>query len=546
MILMDELALLKKRLEKQEARIKKLESEVFDDDSSGEIETHNIFAKSEKPSAKPKVSGPGISFNQIITVLGILGISIGAISFFFYAIANGWIGEALQVGIGVLFGLILFAVAYVVREKKQVWSNIVFGGAYFLEYLSIGVGVSVYEVMPPEFGIGFGLLILISSIFLSVKFASRAVAYFSLIGGFLIPIITNKFESQVFVMIWYLLILIALSVVSISFDWGELRGIMLFLITIFIWSSFSRNVDFLAYLFLALYFLLFNISSLVNSVLHDKKMNGIDSVILGALPVIFLPLIYDMIGSSSGKVFGLIVILFSFFYLLQAGILKGVKAGSSNVIYSLIAAGVATLNFGFYFLLREFFGLEFFMVFFIVEWALFSYLAKDPKDSFYRVASYLFFALIAIWYVYVLRFRDTFGHATFFMVVLLFIPIIATIYFRSNINYKVNAGIFIVSGYLVLYSFSKYLWFFLPSDSLNPIREIVLSVLWLIYTLVLFVQVTTKEGRLLVGFLLGITLLKIAFRDLLFLTGGFRIVGFILFGVLLLIGGYFLSNEKKK
>ena len=543
---MDELGLLRKKVLSSEKRIKELESAVlskktFDDDSG----------KGKVPVPKPvklvkKSSGPSVSFNQVITILGILGISIGIISFFFYAIARGWIGEVVQVGIGVLIGLILFAVAYTVREKRRDWSNVVFGGAYFIEYLSIGVGVSIYKVIPSEIGIIFSALILISSVVLSVKFSSRTIAYFSLVGGFLIPIITDTFESKIFVMIWYLLILVALSSISVSFNWGDLRVVMLVFVSIFLLSSFVGSSSLqemgINLLFLASYFILFNVSSLVHTVSHDKEMNVLDSIILGLLPVIFLPLTYVVMKNPSISSFGLIVTLFSFVYLAEAFYLKTVRLNFLNTMYSLFAAGVITLNFGIYFLLKELLELEFFIVFFIIEWALFSYLFSVSKNNFHRIVSSVFLALVAIWYFFILRFDSGIGHASFFLLVLLFIPLISLFYFRSGTSYKINAGIFIVSGYLFLFSLSKYFAFFIES---SQFREIILSILWLVYTLTLFVQVERREGKILVGVLLGITLIKVAFRDLLFLDGVFRIVGFILFGILLLVGGYFLENARK-
>jgi len=493
-------------------------------------------------SEEKKSRGSKISFNQVITVLGILGISIGAVSFFFYAIARGWIGETLQVGIGVLVGLVLFTVAYLLREKNQSWSNIVFGGAYFLEYLSIGIGVSVYEVIPASFGVVFGFLILASSMALSIRFSSRAIAYFSLVGGFLIPIITDTFEIQIFVMTWYLLILAVLSIISVSFNWSDLRAVMLILVSVFMYASFRGLGTSVEFLFLALYFVAFNISSLANAVLHDKKLNSLDSVILGMLPILFLPLVYNMIDSSSGALFGLIATLFSFVYLLEALYLKSKGASFLAVKNTLVSVGVIVLNIGIYLLFNDVVGLEFFIIFFIVEWILFSYMSSVSKEGVHGAMGILFLALIAIWYFFVLNFESGVGHATFFMIVLAIVPIISLIYFRSDISYKLNAATFIISGYLFLYSFFEYMQFFV---SALPFREIILSVLWLIYTLALFIQVQTSQGKLLVGFLLGITLIKIAFRDLLYLEGAYRIVGFILFGVLLLIGGYFLDNEKK-
>lgn len=545
-VFMDELGELRKKIAAQDKRIAKLEkaasSKIYVDDYVEEEE----YVPAPKSKAKEKSSGPSISFNQVITVLGIVGISIGIISFFFYAIAQGWIGKNAQILIGVLVGFALFFFAYMLHEKSPEWSNVVFGGAYFIEYVSIGVGVSVYEVMPPMVGVIFGALLLISSVALSFKFSSRMIAYFSLVGGFLIPIITDTFESKIFVMVWYLLLLIALSWLSISFDWGDLRLVMLLFITIFMLFSFLDNpVEeqmMVNFMFLVAYFVLFNVASLINSVTYDKEMNGVDAMILGVLPVIFLPLAYVVMDSPSINTFGLVVILFSIVYLIEALYLKTEKLKSDNAIYALVAAGVAALNFGVYFLLSEIIGVEFFIVFFIIEWAFFSYISFTRKSDFYKVIMFLFLLLVLIWFLVFVRFNDGIGPASFFLIVFASVPLIALAYFRNHINYKVNAATFIISGYLFLYSLVKYLAFFIES---LPFREIILSVLWLFYTLILFVQVQTKAGKVLVGALLGITLLKIAFRDLLFLTGAYRIVGFIIFGILLLVGGYFLENAKK-
>lgn len=548
---MDELGLLRKKIASQEKRIKKLERAVYDDVWEDEVEEEVKVVSAEVKKSKENVStepSNPISFSQVITVLGVIGVSIGVIFFFFYAIARGWIGETLQVVLGVLLGFVLFAVAFAVREKKEDWSNVVFGGAYFLEYLSIGVGVAVYEIMPAEVGVLFGALILISSVALCFKFSSRAIAYFSLVGGFLIPIITDTFESHLFVMVWYFLIVMALSVVSVSNDWGELRALMLFLITIFMWATFGSGEKAIEFLFLGLYFFMFNVAALINSVSVSKEINGVDSLILGILPFVVLPLIPHISSDSNNvQLFGLVVIVFSFIYLLEAAYLKSRDLKFPATLYSLIAAGVTTLNVGIYFLFKDVFGLEFFIIFFIVEWALFSYLSSEAKDSFYRAFSFVFLGLVAYWYAYILRFRTDGYYATFFVLVLAMVPLISFLYFRNNINYKASAATFIVSGFLLLLSFSKALWFvFRGYSSADMICEIILSVLWLIYTLGLYVQVQTKEGKILVGLLLGITLVKIAFKDLFFLEGALRIVGFIVFGILLLIGGYFLNNEEKK
>ena len=158
----------------------------------------------------------------------------------------------------------------------------------------------------------------------------------------------------------------------------------------------------------------------------------------------------------------------------------------------------------------------------------------------YKLYSIIFLILIAYWYIFVLRFVTSLVHATFFMFVLLSIVISFLVLFRKNINFKINATSFIIGGFVLIYSFYKYSWYL---GLRNEIAHIVLSILWIIYTLTMFPQVETKEGKWLVGSLLGITLVKIAFKDLFFLEGIFRIIGFVIFGILLIVGGYFIKNE---
>jgi len=64
-------------------------------------------------------------------------------------------------------------------------------------------------------------------------------------------------------------------------------------------------------------------------------------------------------------------------------------------------------------------------------------------------------------------------------------------------------------------------------------------------SLLIFVKLPQNARYLIIG-LLSIVLIKIAFRDLFYLDGAYRIIGFILFGVLLLIGGFLIKNDKKE
>lgn len=155
--------------------------------------------------------------------MGVVGVIIGLISFFFYAVANDWLGPTAQVAIGILVGIVMFIIAFVLREKRMQWSLVLFGGSYFVEYISISVGVNYYEVIPIELGLVLSLVFLISSLLLAVTFCSVTIAYFSIVGGYLVPFISGLYSSDVFIMVLYVLLSCALVIVSFYKHWSSVR-----------------------------------------------------------------------------------------------------------------------------------------------------------------------------------------------------------------------------------------------------------------------------------------------------------------------------------
>ena len=72
---------LLKRVDAQEKRIKSLERKVRSQSSDSGFGDFSSKKKEEKSVVKSRPSRPNVSFNQVITVIGVLGIIIAAISF---------------------------------------------------------------------------------------------------------------------------------------------------------------------------------------------------------------------------------------------------------------------------------------------------------------------------------------------------------------------------------------------------------------------------------------------------------------------------------
>ena len=534
------------KLEKQSERISLLEEHLGISHKKQKL-FKDIDYEEPKEKKESSIKVPKLSFNQVITFIGILGIIIGAISFFFYAVANNWIGKTGQVMIGVFLGFILFGFAFALRKNKEQWSNIVFGGAYFIEYLAIGIGVLEYEVLPESIGIALSIIFLISSTILSIKFKSRVIAYFTLIGGFLMPFITGMFENDLFIMLIYIVLCIGLVILSFAENWYDLRFTSYVIVSLFIMFSFdkftSASNKLIPLAFLTSIYILYKLAVLIFSSKNKKEnLSILDSIILVSITIMFLIYVYNLYDWSL-VAYGIFTMIFSFIYLGEIFYFKTNKTHLlKSVSYTLLSIGIITINLGFLMLINSV-DTDFFLILFAVEYVLFSVISDKSKDGgLYRFYSYIFLILMVYWYALVLRFENELTHATFFMFILLAIVISFLVLFRKNINFKVNAASFIIGGFELIYSLHNYLVFFII---VNETSQIILSILWLIYTLVMFSNVETKEGKWLVGSLLGITLIKIAFNDLFYLEGIFRIIGFIIFGILLIIGGYFIKNEAK-
>ena len=534
------------KLEKQSERISLLEEHLGISHKKQKL-FKDIDYEEPKEKKESSIKVPKLSFNQVITFIGILGIIIGVISFFFYAVANNWIGKTGQVMIGVFLGFILFGFAFALRKNKEQWSNIVFGGAYFIEYLAIGIGVLDYEVLPESIGIALSIIFLISSTILSIKFKSRVIAYFTLIGGFLMPFITGMFENDLFIMLIYIVLCIGLVILSFAENWYDLRFTSYVIVSLFIMFSFdkftSASNKLIPLAFLTSIYILYKLAVLIFSSKNKKEnLSILDSIIIVSITIMFLIYVYNLYDWSL-VAYGIFTMIFSFIYLGEIFYFKTNKTHLlKSVSYTLLSIGIITINLGFLMLINSV-DTDFFLILFAVEYVLFSVISDKSKDGgLYRFYSYIFLILMVYWYALVLKFENELTHATFFMFILLAIVISFLVLFRKNINFKVNAASFIIGGFALIYSLHKYLIFF---EIVNETSQIILSILWLIYTLVMFSNVETKEGKWLVGSLLGITLIKIAFNDLFYLEGIFRIIGFIIFGILLIIGGYFIKNEAK-
>jgi hypothetical protein len=523
-----------------------LDASDADFDSQAKV-SRSISHKHATHSLSTDSNGPAISMTQVITVLGIIGVIIALISFYAYAVMNSWIGPTGQLITGLLFGVVLGVIAFYLRESHSTWSHIVFGGAFLIEYITIAVGVHSFKILTPTLAVVLCIVLLGLSYLLILKTEMQALAYFSVVGGFFVPLISG-IDSVYFSFPWYFLLSLFSLFLAYSRTYNLLRSVSFFLGTIFIFSSLSyyprtsglTSVEVFELVFVIAIFILYHVSCLLPGLRAEKIFVG-DIVVLCFIPFLFYGQLYALLQLSN-TMFGLVVMLISLVKLGEALYLKQ-KEVDVKYLYALLASSFITLNVGLVMLLQEF-EWSVLLTFFVIQHFLFSYFSTRSDESLlFKIFSWIFLVISSVWVLIAAFIADDMLAA---YVLLIGALAVGSYYmYKKEIDQRIHADIAVIYGYIFLIALTRYLdiLFDLPTQGFH----ILFTILALLYSIMLYASVRedvefVEIKGIAIAFLV-ITICKIVFVDLLFLSGIFRIVGFFIFGLLLLLGGYFLSKK---
>ena len=145
-------------------------------------------------------------------------VLIFAVGFFVeYAIDFGLLGPTARCALGVVVGMVMATVGDVClrRNMRGLGQGLVGGGVGAL-YLSIFAAFYYYEIMPPAAAFGFMALITAGGMALAVLHAALPIAFISLLGGLLAPVLCSTGADNRDALFLYLLVL-NLGALGVSF-----------------------------------------------------------------------------------------------------------------------------------------------------------------------------------------------------------------------------------------------------------------------------------------------------------------------------------------
>ncbi|MCP1996588.1 DUF2339 domain-containing protein [Flavobacterium sp. HSC-61S13] len=259
--------------------------------------------------------------DNILTKIGIITFVLGIGFFVKYAIDQEWINEVGRVGIGILTGAMMIGIAHRLRKSLNVFSSLLVGGGISVFYITITLAFREYELFSQT--VAFILLIIITgfSVALSLLYNRKELAVFSLLGGFMAPLMVSTGIGNYVVLFSYLLILNSgMLYLSFKKNWIIIGYIAFVLTAIFkmTWVANGFVDQYLgASIFAGLFFLQFYIVVLANTAKDKKVTPHIILIILNNM--VFLGVFLYLFNDYQGvNLRGLIVMIFA---LVNAAVL---------------------------------------------------------------------------------------------------------------------------------------------------------------------------------------------------------------------------------
>lgn len=496
--------------------------------------------------------------------VGILAVIVGVSFFLKYAFDNDWIGATGRVAIGILLGAAMLP-----------WSQWLLGRgySYFSEgiaalgqatlLLSIWAGCRYYTLFSTD--VGFGAMIAVTAVMALVALGrnTERIALLSLLGGFLTPILLSTGKDEQVALFTYLLILGAgLLVISAKRNWRSLAPVSFLFTLVYYWgwydtfyhpAKLERTLAF-ATLFFVLYGAL--------PVLRAVRSSGVEALSLAILLLnsfAYFGALYVLLWPNYRWTLTILALALSAAHVGVARFAPTPKSGDSAITRQMLA-GLA-LTFVTVAIPIRLDG-KWITLALALEGAIVIWIGFSSQVSRMRLAGYgllgvaaaraLFLTLPAAQFFFNERF------ATYFAVVAcMAVALYAARQHSEAVNQgetNVLAGLAVAINVFALIALSLEFWDHfgyhasLGIDS-GLAQHLALSLLWTAYASVLILLGMKRASALLrwqALALFGLVVVKVFFYDSSYLQRFYRILSFLILGIVLLVISFLYQSKVSK
>lgn len=239
-----------------------------------------------------------------INKLGILLIILGVGAAFKYSYSNWFTGNMKGVAFFLLGALMLGGGEWLYRKQKQTFALGILGGGISVLYGSIFYSYFLLEIIGMYTGIGLSVLVTVTAVLLSLRYESRTICSFGLVGGYL-PLFSymaaNGLEGNaVYIAMGYLFLLnLLILLVSFRKRWVVVQYISFLLNTplmiVLAWLSESAVASML---YAVITFAMYLGMTLWVPFRLKTKLSWLDFSLLALNTVVSCSVLYSLFGDA--------------------------------------------------------------------------------------------------------------------------------------------------------------------------------------------------------------------------------------------------------
>lgn len=219
--------------------------------------------------------------------IGVLAILIGIAFFLKYSFDNKLIGETGRVMLGIFWGAAFIGAGEYLQKKKNMalYGQMLSGGGLAVLYLALYAAFALYHLIPAPLATAGMLAVTSTGMTLSVRYSAYSLAAIALLGGFLTPIMLSTGENQPLTLFSYVLLLDAGTVLLLRFRrWPSLVAASL-VGTVLLYSGwhaefFDDGQRWSAFGIVALFFAFYNIFTVASRLYAESEESRFDQILI--------------------------------------------------------------------------------------------------------------------------------------------------------------------------------------------------------------------------------------------------------------------------
>jgi uncharacterized membrane protein len=505
-----------------------------------------------------------ISGNQWFTIIGVLALLFGIGFFLKYAIDQGWINPVMRVALGASTGALLVILGEVWKDKHKKYAQALTGGGLAILYFSVYASLQYYHLVSQSTAFLGAAVVTVLGVFLAYRYGSKPLAVLALIGGYLSPLMLSSNQNQQIQLLVYLSLLNigVLGMLAKDF-WLEILyvGLLGTGINFAVWfSSFSISANTLNSMIFLIsnFFVVVLTSHAVFRKYHEEKHLPLKAdlhfaywdLLSGIFMLIAISaLLYTHFHSYLAPVSLLISVIYFIAYVLVD------RLEHSSLNYALSFAGSAFLVSACFW---QFSGTPLSLYLLAVSMAgiIIGLVMKRKEIRTWGIVSMIVALCQIFTSEYNLPAYSLFVNSKFGLEILAIALIFVVAWaYRKMIN-NLQEDELQVPAFAEAVG-SALLWFAVSWEIVVNYREygqennrnLILSVWWMIYSVVLGVFSAIIKNSIVRKLSIGLfilTILKVFLYDVQALELGYRIVSFITLGVILLAVSFAYQKNKQK